>query len=71
MQKTRKADSKLPWRRSWYFRLPQPKPTSTFLLEKFKLQNGMRVVLSRDNAVPVIAVYVIYDVGSRSKSSNT
>jgi len=33
--------------------------------EKFKLQNGMRVVLSRDNAVPVVAVYVIYDVGAR------
>jgi zinc protease len=35
--------------------------------EQFKLQNGMRVVLSRDTAVPVIAVYVIYDVGSRSE----
>lgn len=35
--------------------------------EKFNLRNGMRVVLSRDNAVPVIAVYVIYDVGSRSE----
>ena len=31
--------------------------------EKYKLQNGMRVVLSRDTAVPVIALYVIYDVG--------
>ncbi len=35
--------------------------------EKYKLQNGMRVVLSRDTAVPVIALYVIYDVGSRSE----
>jgi zinc protease len=35
--------------------------------ERFKLQNGMRVVLSRDTAVPVIALYVIYDVGSRSE----
>jgi zinc protease len=35
--------------------------------EKFKLQNGMRVVLSRDTAVPVIALYVIYDVGARSE----
>jgi zinc protease len=35
--------------------------------EKYKLQNGMRVVLSRDTAVPVIAVYVIYDVGARSE----
>ena len=35
--------------------------------EKYKLQNGMRVVLSRDTAVPVIAVYVIYDVGRARK----
>src|SRR5579863_8823785 len=35
--------------------------------EHYKLQNGMRVVLSRDTAVPVIALYVIYDVGARSE----
>jgi predicted Zn-dependent peptidase len=35
--------------------------------EKYKLQNGLRVVLSRDPAVPVIGVYVIYDVGARSE----
>lgn len=35
--------------------------------EKYKLQNGMRVVLSRDTAVPVVAVYAIYDVGARSE----
>jgi zinc protease len=35
--------------------------------EKYKLQNGMRVVLSRDTAVPVIGLYVIYDVGARSE----
>jgi predicted Zn-dependent peptidase len=35
--------------------------------EKYKLKNGMRVVLSRDTAVPVIAVYAIYDVGARSE----
>jgi predicted Zn-dependent peptidase len=35
--------------------------------ERYKLQNGMRVVLSRDTAVPVIALYVIYDVGARSE----
>ena len=33
--------------------------------EKYKLGNGMRVVLARDTAVPVVAVYVVYDVGSR------
>ncbi len=36
-------------------------------IEKFKLRNGMRVVLSRDNAVPVVAVYLMYGVGARSE----
>ncbi len=35
--------------------------------ERFKLANGMRVILSRDNAVPVVAVYLIYGVGARSE----
>jgi zinc protease len=35
--------------------------------EKYKLGNGMRVVLARDTAVPVVAVYLIYDVGARSE----
>jgi len=35
--------------------------------EQYKLSNGMRVILSRDNAVPVVAVYIIYDVGARSE----
>ncbi|MCU1328031.1 MAG: family peptidase [Bryobacterales bacterium] len=35
--------------------------------EKYKLTNGMRVVLSRDSSVPVVAVYVIYDVGARAE----
>jgi predicted Zn-dependent peptidase len=33
--------------------------------EKYKLGNGLRVVLARDSSVPAVAVYVIYDVGSR------
>ncbi|MBZ5592026.1 MAG: insulinase family protein [Acidobacteriia bacterium] len=36
-------------------------------IEKFSLKNGMRVILSRDNAVPVVSVYVIYDVGARAE----
>jgi zinc protease len=36
-------------------------------VESYKLQNGLRVVLSKDTAVPVITVYMIYDVGSRSE----
>jgi zinc protease len=34
-------------------------------IEKYALKNGMRVILSRDNAVPVVAIYMIYDVGAR------
>ena len=36
-------------------------------IEKFSLKNGMRVILSRDNAVPVVSVYLIYDVGARAE----
>jgi zinc protease len=35
--------------------------------EKYKLPNGLRVVLARDTAVPVVAVYVAFDVGARSE----
>ena len=33
--------------------------------ERFTLPNGLRVVLSRDTSVPVVAVYLLFDVGSR------
>jgi predicted Zn-dependent peptidase len=36
-------------------------------IEKFRLKNGMRVILSRDNAVPVVSLYVIYNVGARAE----
>jgi predicted Zn-dependent peptidase len=36
-------------------------------VDAYKLNNGLRVILSRDNAVPVIAVYLAYDVGARSE----
>ena len=36
-------------------------------IENYKLSNGMRVVLSQDNAVPVVAVYLIYNVGARAE----
>jgi predicted Zn-dependent peptidase len=35
--------------------------------EKYKLNNGMRVILSEDHSVPVVAVYVLYGVGARSE----
>jgi len=36
-------------------------------VERYSLPNGLRVVLSRDNAVPVVTVYMLYDVGARSE----
>ena len=36
-------------------------------VEQFTLANGLRVVLSRDPAVPVVSVAVYYDVGSRNE----
>ncbi len=36
-------------------------------IEKYKLDNGLRVILSRDNTLPVVAVYIVYDVGARSE----
>src|SRR5436309_12366606 len=44
-------------------------PASDFTIpvERYKLPNGLRVILSRDNAVPVVAVYMIYKVGARSE----
>lgn len=36
-------------------------------IEEYKLTNGLRVVLNRDMAVPVVALAVYYDVGSRNE----
>jgi zinc protease len=36
-------------------------------IDSYKLPNGLRVVLSQDNAVPVVAVYIIYNVGARAE----
>src|SRR5690349_13535037 len=39
----------------------------TVPIEKYTLKNGLRVILSKDNAVPVVTVYMIYDVGARAE----
>ena len=39
----------------------------TFPIDGYQLKNGLRVVLSPDTAVPVVTVYLIYNVGSRSE----
>ncbi|HEV2763306.1 MAG TPA: pitrilysin family protein, partial [Pyrinomonadaceae bacterium] len=36
-------------------------------VEEFTLENGLRVVMSEDHAVPVVSVVVYYDVGSRNE----
>ncbi len=36
-------------------------------LEQYTLENGLRVVLNPDTAVPVVSVAVYYDVGSRNE----
>ncbi|MET0752683.1 MAG: pitrilysin family protein [Pyrinomonadaceae bacterium] len=36
-------------------------------LEQYTLENGLRVVLNHDASVPVVAVTVYYDVGSRNE----
>jgi zinc protease len=36
-------------------------------VEQFALENGLRVILSEDHAVPVVSVAVYFDVGSRNE----
>lgn len=36
-------------------------------LERFTLENGLRVVLDRDDSIPVVSMAVYYDVGSRNE----
>jgi zinc protease len=42
-------------------------PTPDYAIERFTLDNGLRVVLSPDASSPVVAVAVYYDVGMRSE----
>ncbi len=42
-------------------------PASHYPVERFTLDNGLRVVLSPDPSSPVVAVAVYYDVGMRSE----
>ena len=52
------------WSRAHFWRTG---PASPFPIEKYQLKNGLRVILSQDNAVPVVTVYMIYNVGARSE----
>ena len=42
-------------------------PATKYPVERFTLDNGLRVVLSPDRSAPVVGVAVIYDVGIRSE----
>ncbi|MBO3735483.1 M16 family metallopeptidase [Glycomyces niveus] len=42
-------------------------PAPAFAIERFKLANGLRVVLAPDPGAPVVGVAVVYDVGMRSE----
>lgn len=45
------------------FQLP---PTS---IKQFNLENGLRVILCEDHAIPVVSVALYYDVGSRNEKT--
>jgi zinc protease len=36
-------------------------------IEQYKLENGLRVVLNPDSAIPVVSLAIYYDVGSRNE----
>jgi predicted Zn-dependent peptidase len=36
-------------------------------IEQYELENGLRIVLNKDDAVPVVSVAVYYNVGSRNE----
>lgn len=38
--------------------------------EKFTLDNGLKVIVHKDDATPMVAVNVLYDVGARDEDSN-
>ena len=42
-------------------------PATKYPIERFTLDNGLRVVLNPDRSAPVIGVAVVYDVGIRSE----
>jgi zinc protease len=42
-------------------------PAPSFPVERFRLDNGLRVVLLPDSSAPAVAIAVVYDVGFRSE----
>jgi predicted Zn-dependent peptidase len=48
-------------------RVAPARPRVAFPVERFRLDNGLRVVVAPDRAAPVVVVAVYYDVGFRSE----
>ncbi|HEY6329872.1 MAG TPA: pitrilysin family protein [Blastocatellia bacterium] len=48
--------------------IPDNQATLKVPFTQFKLDNGLRVVLSEDHSAPVVAVTVYFDVGSRNET---
>jgi predicted Zn-dependent peptidase len=42
-------------------------PAPSFPVQRFRLNNGLRVVLMPDSSAPAVAIAVVYDVGFRSE----
>jgi predicted Zn-dependent peptidase len=53
---------------------PPPRPAPDYKLhlphEEYKLANGLRVVLSPDSAVPLVATALFYEVGTRTEDKD-
>src|SRR5919205_3112706 len=42
-------------------------PAPSFPVQRFRLDNGLRVVLLPDSSAPTVAIAVVFDVGFRSE----
>ena len=48
---------------------PSSREPSPIAIRRTRLDNGLRVVLSRDTSLPTVAICVTYDVGARNESA--
>ena len=48
---------------------PEDRPLPHIPIERYTLPNGLRVVLSRDDRAPIVAVNLWYDVGSKHEKA--
>ncbi|MCD4730100.1 MAG: insulinase family protein, partial [Bacteroidales bacterium] len=38
--------------------------------DKFKLENGLKVIVHNDSSTPIVAMNILYDVGARDEDPN-